>query len=246
MPEFQSICRVTADDCRGYDLTPPKDPLIDSRPAYGGTCYSPFTVGVIETAVAYDADGSTHLQPWSASTSGANAYAHPIDGFAESATTAGCIAPTTSSLLSNSSSAVTVSSFSSAATLNIATAAASRSSKTSGGTIAGAVVGAVVGLAVVVGIIFLLLRRRRRQSPSSAPEIHQIDGSPGSHAEKDGKVVPGEIDSDAPAAELAARPDKYASVHGAHEMNAGVAHEMPAGPEPNPSEDRTSPAARVP
>ncbi|EUC39782.1 hypothetical protein COCMIDRAFT_64563, partial [Bipolaris oryzae ATCC 44560] len=74
----------------GYKLTPPEDPVIDSRPAYGGTCYSPFTVGATETVVAYDTDGSTRLQLWAASTSGSNAYAHPIDGFANSIPPVGC------------------------------------------------------------------------------------------------------------------------------------------------------------
>lgn len=196
------------------------------------------------TAVAYDADGSTRLQPWAASTTGANAYAHPIDGFAENPPFFGCPAAISTSLSSNFSSAGIASSLSSTATLSDATAAASKSSKTSSGTIAGAVVGGVIGLAVIVGIIFLVLRRRHRQPQSSAPEIHQIDGTPGAHAEKDGKVISGEIDSETPAAELAARPDKYAHDQGAYEMNAGVAYEMPAGPESNPSRDHTGPFAK--
>ncbi|KAH6629755.1 hypothetical protein C7974DRAFT_192787 [Boeremia exigua] len=226
----------------GYKFTPPEDPLIASRPAYGGTCYSPFTMGVTETAVAYDEDGSTRLQPWAATTTGDNAYAHPIDGFAENTPSVGCIAPISTSLPSNSSSAETTSSLSSTATLSDTTTAAGNSSKTSSATIAGAVVGAVVGLGVIVGLIFFLLRRRKHQPRSSEPEIHQIDDTPNHKVEKDGKVILGEIDAGVPVAELAARPDKYAYVQGAHEMHAGVAHEMPAGPELHPSKDRTGPS----
>ena len=200
-------------------------------------------MGVSVTAVAYDTDGSTRLQPWAASTTGYNAYAHPIDGFAKNSPSVGCIAPTTS-LSSNLSTAEITSSLSSTATLSDITAAASESrSKTSKAAIAGATIGGIIGLAVIIGLIFFLLRRRRRQAPFSAPEIHQIDGTPGPRAEKYGKVVSGEMDSDVPAVELAARPDRYAYGQGAHEMNAEVAQEMPAGPELNPSGD---PSARYP
>lgn len=201
-------------------------------------------MGVSVTAVAYDTDGSTRLQPWTASTTGANAYAHPIDGFAENSPSVGCIAPTTTSLSSNLSSTEITSSLSSTATLSDTTAAASElRSKTSKATIAGAAIGGIIGLAVITGLIFFLLRRRRRQAPSSAPEIHQIDDTPGSRVEKDGKVITGGMYSDVPAVELAARSDRYAYDQGAHEMNAGVTHEMPAGPEFNPSGD---PSARYP
>ncbi|KAJ8115721.1 hypothetical protein OPT61_g2691 [Boeremia exigua] len=227
---LRSVCQ------RGFGLTPPEKLVIESRPAYGGTCYSPFTVGSTTTAIAYDSDGSTRLQPWVATTSGANAYAHPIDGFAENVPSLfGCNTPTTS-MSSNSSSAVTASSLSSTATLSNETPAASNTSKISNGTIAGAAVGGFIGLAAIVGLVFFLLRRRHRGA-SSASNVHQIDDNPSSRAEKDGKVISGEMHSDVPVVELAARPDKYAYVQGAHELNAGVAHEMPAGPESSPSRD---------
>jgi hypothetical protein len=200
-------------------------------------------VGATETAVAYDSDGSTRLQPWAASTSGSNAYAHPIDGFADSVPPVGCSAaisaPISTSISSNFSSAEIASSLSSTATLSDTTAAATSPKKISSGTIAGAAVGGVIGLAVTVGLILFLLRRRSRQPSHSTPNVHQIDGAPRPHAEKDGKAISGEMDSEIPAAELAARPDKYTYIHGAHEMSAGVAYEMPAGPELNNSRDRT-------
>ena len=218
---------------------PPEDPVVDSRPAYGGTCYSPFIVGATETAVAYDSDGSTRLQPWAASTSGSNAYAHPIDGFADSVPPVGCSAAISTPISSNFSSAEIASSLSSTATLSDTTAAATSPKKISSGTIAGAAVGGVIGLAVTVGLVYFLLRRRSRQPLHSTPKVHQIDGAPRPHAEKDGKAISGEMDSEIPAAELAARPDKYTYIHGAHEMSAGIAYKMPAGPELNNSRDRT-------
>lgn len=189
--------------------------------------------------MAYDKDGSTRLQPWAASTSGSNAYAHPIDGFADSVPPVGCSAAISTSISSNFLSAEIASSLSSTATLSDTTAAATNPKKTSSGTIAGAAVGGVIGLAITVGLIFFLLRRRRRQPSYSTPDIHQIDGAPRPHAEKDGNAISGEMDSKVPAAELAARPDKYTYIHGAHEMSAGVAYEMPAGPGLENSRDRT-------
>jgi hypothetical protein len=189
--------------------------------------------------VAYDTDGSTRLQPWAASTSGSNAYAHPIDGFADSVPPVGCSAAISTSISGNFSSAEVASSLSSTATLSDTTAAATSPKKISSGTIAGAAVGGVIGLAVIVGLIFFLLRRRSRQPSNNTPNVHQIDGAPRPHAEKDGNAISREMDSEVPAAELAARPDKYTYIHGAHEMSAGVAYEMPAGSELNSSRGHT-------
>jgi hypothetical protein len=195
-------------------------------------------VDATQTAVAYDADGSTRLQPWAATTSGANAYAHPIDGFADSIPPLGCSAAISSSILSNISSAAIISSLSSTATISDTTSAATSQKKTSSGTIAGAAVGGVIGLAVIVGIIFFLLRRRRRQPSYSTPEVHQIGDNPRPRVEKDGNAITGEMDSEVPAAELAGRSEKYAEMHGAQETSAGVVHEMPAGTELNDNRDR--------
>jgi hypothetical protein len=195
-------------------------------------------VDATQTAVAYDADGSTRLQPWAATTSGANAYAHPIDGFADSIPPLGCSASISTSISSNISSAAIISSLSSTATLSDTTSAATSSKKTSSGTIAGAAVGGVIGLAVIVGIIFFLLRRRRGPPSYSTPVVHQIGDNPRPRAEKDGNVIAGEMDSEVPAAELAGHSEKYANMHGAQETNAGVAHEMPAGPELDDSRGR--------
>jgi hypothetical protein len=91
---------------------------------------------------------------------------------------------------------------------------------------------------VTIGLVFFFLRRRRHQPSYSTPNVHQIDGAPRPHAEKDGNLISGEMDSEVPAAELAALPDKYTYIHGAHEIGAGVAYEMPAGLELNSSKDR--------
>lgn len=110
-----------------------------------------------------------------------------------------------------------------------------RPSGTPKGTIAGAVIAALVGLALVLGLILFLLRRHRKKQ-SQAPEIHQIGDDPnGGRHEKEGGFVVAESDAGVAAAELTGRSEKYAnrasglnSGWGAHELDAEVAHELPA------------------
>lgn len=72
---------------------------VSNRPAYGGICYSNNAISQSETARIYDANGSSATQMWSPSTTGAQAWAHPIDGWAASGVkvTVGCAAPSSSS-----------------------------------------------------------------------------------------------------------------------------------------------------
>jgi hypothetical protein len=67
---------------RGYLLAPPTTTVDSNRPAYGGTCYSPFALSQTVTVTAYNSTNVTATAEWIASTTGAQAYAHPIDGFA--------------------------------------------------------------------------------------------------------------------------------------------------------------------
>ncbi|KAF2450794.1 hypothetical protein P171DRAFT_345633, partial [Karstenula rhodostoma CBS 690.94] len=72
---------------------------VSTRPAYGGICYSNIAISQSEIARVYAADGSSATQMWSPSTSGAQAWVHPIDGWAASGVkvSVGCAAPTSSS-----------------------------------------------------------------------------------------------------------------------------------------------------
>jgi len=74
----------------GYQLHRPDTTILQDRPGYGGTCYSDFTMGKTVYVTAYNATGATNLAAWTASTSGAQAYAHVIDGFATQSPMLGC------------------------------------------------------------------------------------------------------------------------------------------------------------
>ncbi|KAH8661846.1 hypothetical protein BX600DRAFT_303378 [Xylariales sp. PMI_506] len=65
----------------GYLLAPPSTTVDPNRPAYGGTCYSNFDLSQTVTVTAFDNVNVTATADWVASTSGAQAYGHPIDGF---------------------------------------------------------------------------------------------------------------------------------------------------------------------
>ncbi|KAF2202680.1 hypothetical protein GQ43DRAFT_303356 [Delitschia confertaspora ATCC 74209] len=147
----------------GYQFHRPDSTLIASRPGYGGTCYSDFTVSVTYTVTAYNVSGATMLAPWTASTSGAQAYAHPIDGFAVSPPNVSCDRPKTAK------------------------------PKTSAGVIAGATVGALVGLALILLLVLYVLRSiklSRRRELQIEHTQHDM-GSPalrvGGTFEKEGK-----------------------------------------------------------
>lgn len=82
---------------RGFTLAPPSSAVDSDRPAYGGTCYSNFKLGQVETVTVYNATALSQTTVWTASTTPAQAYAHPIDGIAADYT------PTTSSSASDAS-----------------------------------------------------------------------------------------------------------------------------------------------
>lgn len=180
-------------------------------------------MGVTATVVAYNGDGSTRLQPWAAETTGAQAYAHPIDGFAKNKPSVGCIAAVSTSLGKSVSS--TIPSTSNATIPSSTATPPAQSSRIPGGAIAGAVLGALIGLAAILCLILFFLRRRHRhQHQSGTPEVHQIvDDAVGSRYEKDGLITATEIDAGVAPAELTAH-----SGRGAYELHAGAGYEMPA------------------
>ncbi|CAN8101432.1 unnamed protein product [Discula destructiva] len=66
----------------GFTLAPPTSTLDSDRPAYGGTCYSNFALGAVETVTVYNSTALSMTTAWTATTTPAQAYAHPIDGIA--------------------------------------------------------------------------------------------------------------------------------------------------------------------
>jgi hypothetical protein len=207
---------------RGYNIQLPPTPSIRDRPAYGGTCTSLFSLSQTVTVLKYNTDGSTDVEPWIATASTLNAYAHPIDGFAASFPTVGCGAYASNSTISSSTSYSSSSSFSSPATSSSATASLNDNpTHDHAGVIAGAVVGSVLGLVAVIGIVFLLLRRRRRRL---YPEGVPTQQPP---YEKYGRTVPAEVSDASPSGPYDAKSRGEGVSRGLFEMNAEAVHEMP-------------------
>lgn len=238
----------------GYNFQTTGTPVVASRPAYGGICYTNIPISQELTAVVYDSTGSAHQEIWAPSTTGAQGWAHPIDGWAPSKPVIGCgtkalIGTLRSSASSRRTTADRSLSSASASTqsLTVSSSVSSAKKKTSGGVIAGAVLGALVALAAILGLVLLLLRRRKRASQVTAAgeqksrsddgTLYQTDGS--QIHQKDGDdarvevnaaaapTAPAELGSNGTTtAELG--PSKNAN---AHELGTGPyqVSELPAG-----------------
>ena len=64
----------------GYGLGNRSDAPLD-RPAAGGTCYTDIKMGQTIDITAYDSTTLLGTTTWIATTSGAQAYAYPLDGY---------------------------------------------------------------------------------------------------------------------------------------------------------------------
>lgn len=205
---------------------------VSSRPAYGGICYSDISISQSETAIIYDVDGSSVQQMWSPSTSGAQAYAHLIDGWAPSKATVGCASPssstkskTTSKKSSQSGGVGSTSAGLWYPETTLTTPSApkkKKKKKTSAGAIAGAVIGIIAGLIAMIGGILVWLRKRKQAEYKQAPveDVHEagdgqraaevgeynqaplLGGAPIHQLKGEGTVA--EMSAPAPAAELPA------------------------------------------
>ncbi|KAG9248086.1 hypothetical protein BJ878DRAFT_93328 [Calycina marina] len=65
----------------GYTLGLPTVNINKSRPAYGGTCYTPLPSGTAYKVIQYGADSVTATSTFAPSDTLAAAYAHPFEGF---------------------------------------------------------------------------------------------------------------------------------------------------------------------
>lgn len=213
----------------GYKFETTGKPIVATRPAYGGICYTDIPISQELTAVMYDSTGSAHQEVWAPSTTGAQGWAHPIDGWATSRPALGCaVKQSTTTSASESASGSSVSSTGTAGAsarplTSTVSSAKNKAKKASGGVIAGAVLGALAGLAAILGLILLLLRRKKRGEQSVAAgeqgsqssdgvlyhEIHQKD-TDSARVEASGVTATAELDSGkrADAHELGTRTER--------------------------------------
>ena len=187
--------------------------------------------------MVYDSTGSAHQEVWAPSTTGAQGWAHPIDGWAASSAVVGCAVRRETTSGSGNESSMTSSSAadtSNRPSSGIVSSAKNKVKKASGGVIAGAVLGALVALAAILGLVLLLLRRRKRAKQNAAAgepmsqsddgTLHQVEGT--QIHQKDGDDARVEVDAVAATAEL----DSSRRAN-AHEMGTGTERvsELPAG-----------------
>ncbi|OJJ59625.1 hypothetical protein ASPSYDRAFT_44011 [Aspergillus sydowii CBS 593.65] len=105
----------------------------------------------------------------------------------------------------------------------VARGTATQSSSTNTGAIAGGVVGGCAGLALIIALVWFLMRRRRQQAPATDPLMSPDPSTPA----QDKKGVYGfELDNNAMRAELQGNPSTMA-----HELPPDtVRQELPASP----------------
>lgn len=147
----------------GFNLTLPATTAVSTRPFYGGTCYSDFTVGDTITVAKYASTSLSATIPFTPKSTD-QAFAHPIDGFIRGA----AIATATGS---SSGASATASGGGGAAASSSSSSSSSPSSSDSGlsgGAIAGIVIGVAAGVALLALAAWMLLRRRRKASSSAA------------------------------------------------------------------------------
>lgn len=228
----------------GYKFATTGVPVVSERPAYGGICYTDIPLSQELTAVVYDSTGSAHQEVWAPSTTGAQGYAHPIDGWAASKPVVGCAAKHSTTSGSGSSSSTTTSSVASTSSKrpsNIVSSTKAKAKKASRGAIAGAVLGALVALAAILALVLLLLRRRKRArqdanggdqtSQAEHTTLQQVEGA--QIHQKDGDNARMEVSAVADPAELDSN-----RCGTAHELGTERPYELPDGSDARANERR--------
>ncbi|KAF9740341.1 hypothetical protein PMIN06_009626 [Paraphaeosphaeria minitans] len=220
-----------------YQFHPPDTTVDPDRPAYGGTCYSDLPAKTNVPVIAYDEDGETVSKAFSQSASGGQAFAHPIDGWAATSPTAiGC--PTSSAFLTSDSNSATPNSSSSSTSSQSSQSGAganNTSPASSDGVSTGAIVGAIIGgcaaLALLVGLVWFLLARRRKINaiPKNAHQMADDFGGPKTYYRSESLTQANSHEVSAYRPEKAGwRPSQLNDGHGAFEMQAVSAQELPA------------------
>ncbi|KAK7547198.1 hypothetical protein IWX49DRAFT_591231 [Phyllosticta citricarpa] len=160
----------------GFHLTLPPTTAVSTRPFYGGTCYSDFTLGDTVTVAKYDSSSFSASIPFTPKATD-QAFGHPIDGFALGAIIPTATGSTTATAATNTSGGGASASSGSAAAQSSAASSGGGSSGLSGGAIAGIVIGVVAGVALLALAAWALLRRRRKASTSAAAAAAGIDAT---------------------------------------------------------------------
>jgi len=122
----------------------------------------------------YDNSSVVATSVWSASTSGAQAYAHVIDGYAINTGSAApllLLSSSTSSQSTNSAVVTTIVTAVAAAATSSTSNTSEQSTSLSPGALAGIIIGALVAVLALPGVVIWLLRRRSRQKRQRGTSI---------------------------------------------------------------------------
>ncbi|KAI0595241.1 hypothetical protein F4775DRAFT_595465 [Biscogniauxia sp. FL1348] len=152
-------------------LAPPPTTMDTNRPAYGGTCYSDWTLGQTASVSAFGASSYVGMTLASAKTVPFQVYAHVIDGIVASTAQQTHTSSSGSDATSTSISTSTGTSTDASTDASTATSEPSNSSTLSGGAIAGIVVGVLGAGAIILAIASFLVIRRRKLLARSTPPV---------------------------------------------------------------------------
>jgi len=103
----------------GYGLAAPTVSVLSDRPAFGGTCYSDLTSGSSYLMTQYGSSSVTQTTYFPATTTGMQAYAYPIDGFAYGVNELQSQASTTTAVTASASTAAASSTSNTGATYTV-------------------------------------------------------------------------------------------------------------------------------
>ncbi|KAI1489614.1 hypothetical protein F5X96DRAFT_640078 [Biscogniauxia mediterranea] len=151
-------------------LSPPETTMDANRPAYGGTCYSDWTLGQTASVSAFGSSSYIGMTLASAKTVPFQVYAHVIDGIVATATQQTHTSSSGSDATSTSTSTSTDAAADATADASTDASASSNSSTLSGGAVAGIVIGSLAGCAIIIIIAsFFIIRRRKLLARSTPP-----------------------------------------------------------------------------
>ena len=177
----------------GYKFATTGAPIVSNRPAYGGICYTDIQISQELTALVYDSTGSTHTEIWAPSTTGAQGYAHPIDGWAKTSPVLGCPTRSPTSTKSRTSFALPSSrgpwadnptEIGTGKTTKVKT----KGKRRSAGTIAGIVFGVLTVVAAIIGFA-VAMSKRKKNAQKDGDAAQQLMGDEGKAQEVEGDQI---------------------------------------------------------